>query len=212
MHRLSASTWEIKQLSPQTLLFLQETLLSKPVLGSSLIEEILTIGNDSTTKNNDALQLLYVEALNSLLNRILIHGSKKKHVADNCDKIYDILSLFNPEAHSIYIPVKQLIIRLLELSKAGEGPLHKTRLMSVLIGRSSCYLIEEFCKIDFDWQMKHLHSNNSSGSLPNCSDSQLDILVVLRKKGNPESRWNHLLQLCLKRKIHLMEAIIVSTN
>ena len=124
-----------------TLSFLYDVLVSRPATGHALIRS-LTVPNPAYLINNEALQLLYVEAINECLEAILQlklpegietdsdsqyesdHTSTntnqgRQNMTKECqrltDLVYDLLSLMDPQPDMSRVSVDKLFVYLLEL-------------------------------------------------------------------------------------------------
>ncbi|KAH9515330.1 hypothetical protein Btru_014177, partial [Bulinus truncatus] len=106
-------------LSTNALNAIKKTIITSPVLG------------------------LYIECMNYLLDKIQDTQSyPKDHL---WGKLFQILSFYDPVPYWNYLQLRQLFSRLLSIAR--EHQIAPETIASVLMGRKSLYLLDEFCKI-----------------------------------------------------------------
>lgn len=200
----SVSTSTPMTMSPGLLNFLQTLLARQPNLGHSLVTSVCPSAQQS--KNAKSLQMVYINAVTSLMDTMTtesLDDSKNKNV---CDKIYEILSLFELKVPLSQLPVRQMFSKLIELSQNHTDVLIKTRLVSALIGHKDLQLLEEFCKVDYEFETnKAVETYQAYAEL---SEEQR-WLLHLSSLAEVNIRWKMFLFFTMKMRRHVLEVILV---
>lgn len=201
-------------LSSDLLKLLLDKLLDNPLLGHSLINSIYARSKHSQyKKNNENLKGLYIKSVNVLLDRISnSHQSNIQERTAKVDKIYRILSLYDPDAQQYqnYLSIRELFAKIYEVSVADNSLIDRNKVLSVLIGRKSNYLVEEFCKVEYDLEHQYLLSTASIQQSDDLPDEQKCLLSLIRQ---PEKKdlMRILFLMCLKKEQHILKVVVVSS-
>ena len=193
-------------LSPGLLTFLQTVLSKQPYLGHALITSICDSAQ-SPPKNQKSLQMVYVNAVNTLLDSLTTDGLDDNKNKNNSDKIYEILSMFELKIALSQLPVRQMYSKLIEHAQNHPDVLCKRRIVSVMIGHKDLQLLEEFCKVDYDFE-----TNNAVETYQACAElsEEQRWLLHLSSLGEVTIRWKMFLFFTIKMKRHVLEVILVS--
>lgn len=192
-------------LSPGLLTFLQTSLSRQPSLGHSLISAISSTSAQHS-KNTKALQMVYINAINSLLDSLTtddLDEEKNKYV---CDKVSEILSLFELKLSLSQLPVRQMFSKLIDHAQIYPDFLGKTRIVSVLVGHKDIQLLVEFCKVDYE-----IETNKAVETYQVCAEltEEQRWLLHLSSLLEADVRWKMFLFFTMKRKRHVLEVILV---
>jgi hypothetical protein len=197
-------------LSSDLLNYLQERLLENSLLGHSVIQSIYACSKHSQyKKNNENLQGLYIKAINHLLDKIT--NSYQKHTeetSERVEKVYKLLSLYDPEQYQHYLPIRELFARFYELSVVDNPVIDRNNVLSVIIGRENSYLVEEYCKVEYDLEIKYLLSTTSCHG-DELSDDQKCLLSLVNQKDK-KHQMRVLFLMCIKKEQHFLKLVIVS--
>lgn len=206
----SQDNTSVPSLSSELLQFLGETLQKDPITGHSLIQSLLSpLEHSQIKKNNDVLQVLYIQTIQNLIEKLEIN-SLPENGQEKVNLIYTILSLYNPEPLQNYISVRELFTKLLILSVLKTGIIDKQKVISVLIGKSNTYLLDEIYKLEYELEIDTFSENSKKSSLfSDLSDKDRFILSVT-KYTEKEHRLYWVFLWCLKQKEHFLKAIFVS--
>ncbi|OWF55424.1 Zinc finger FYVE domain-containing protein 26 [Mizuhopecten yessoensis] len=189
--------------------FLQTKLLEHPILGHALIHAILAEKKYTfLKKNNDILQNIYLQAINNILDRYSNFCTREETAASREAKIrtvYELLALYNPEPYQNYAPLRELFTRFLELSASDGSVLDRERLLSSMVGKTNTYLVEEFCKLEYELENKCVPSGNHRY---NGLDEIVRQFFHWIKNSDVKIRLHWLFVLCLKREQHFLKTIL----
>ena len=180
----------------------------KPDLGHALISSLVPNQNGRSGKNFRALQHVYTSSINTLLDQL-----KESELDNDCkrqsaDKICKILSLFDPGPDVSYLPIKQLLTKLLDIEKHCEY-IRKDDILSVLVGHAGNKLVEGLCRLDYEGE-----ANNAVMTYQSCAELTEEQRCLLHLSSLPvtDTRWKMFFLLTLKKQRHLLELIMVSTG
>ncbi|KAK3587800.1 hypothetical protein CHS0354_042763 [Potamilus streckersoni] len=206
----SDSHRQVLTLSTQLLTFIQVVMETDPAVGHALVCTICVQPSSQPT-NNKLLQSVYINALNSLMDNLYdgekneMDGNAKK---DIIDKIYTILSLFDPYSYcldAMSLSVSQLFNKILVHCRRDEKWLKRGLILSCLLGRSDGYLVEEFCKISFN-----IDTKCTLTSCQTCivlTEDQRSLLQVAAMEKE-EERWKMFLLFCIRKQRQLLETAV----
>ncbi|XP_076098495.1 uncharacterized protein LOC143068375 isoform X2 [Mytilus galloprovincialis] len=207
------STDQPVSLTTDLLKFLRDKLLENPLLGHSVICSIYACSKHSQyKKNNENLQGLYIKAVNILLDKI--SNSQQKNQQENIEKVekvYKIISLYNPEGkqYQNYLPIRELFARIYELSVTYDHLIDRHKVLSVIIGRENTYLVEEFCKVEYDLELKYFLTTASYQG-DELSEEQKCLLTVVNQREKKQ-QMRLLFLMCVKKQQHFLK-IVVDTS
>ena len=207
MHSDTSKTHsQLLSLSPSLLKYLQTTLSWKPELGHSLINSLIPSQYASTNKNFRALQHVYTSSINALLDQLKeadVDNDYKRQIAR---KIIEIFSLFDPGPDISYLPIRQLLAKVLDIGKQYQY-LRKDAVLSVLIGHADNKLTEELCRLDYEAEI-----NNAVLTYQSCAEltEEQRCLLHLSSLTVTNTRWKMFFLLTLKKQRHLLEVVMVS--
>lgn len=192
-------------LSPSLLKYLQTTLSWKPDLGHALIKSVMPSQHASCDKNFRALKHVYSSSINALLDQLKESELDRDYKRQTADKIYQLLSQFDPGQDIGFLPIKQLLTNLLDSSQNYEY-LKKDAILSVLIGHANNKLVEELCRLDYEAEI-----NNAVLTYQSCAELTEDqrCLLHLSCLTVINTRWKMFFLLTLKNQRHLLEVIMV---
>ena len=177
----------------------------KPELGHALITSLVPNQHGVSGKNFRALQHVYTSSINTLLDQLKETELDNDYKQQTADKIYEILSLFDPGSDISYLPIKQLLIKLLDVGKQCEY-LRKDAILSVLIGHADNKLVEGICRLDYEGEI-----NNAVMTYQSCAELTEEQRCLLHLSSLPvtDMRWKMFFLLSLKKQRHLLELIMV---
>ncbi|ESP02327.1 hypothetical protein LOTGIDRAFT_238051 [Lottia gigantea] len=207
-----------KVLSKTTLEFLKQFLYSKTDLGHLIISHLMqyedpmtpnntefitkTTGNDFKTRNNEALQGLYLHCINSILDHLDKTEIKQ---SERIAQFSKLLGYYNPSAYWNYLQLRQLYTRLIEFCDKQDSPLSRNRVISLLMGRHTTYLIDEYCKLEYEILLSvsasKIYVDVRLGEEEKC-------LLEVCSDNHRETRWRNIFQLSIKKKRHFLEMIM----
>lgn len=190
-------------LSSDLLRFLQRSLLEKPILGHALINSVLAVSEHSQfKKNNEVLQNLYIKVINVILDKLADAQNEADETETDINTLYLIFSLYDPEPYQNYVPLRELFTNLLKTPQ-----IDKKAIISVLVGRTNTYLIEEFCKLDYEGETES-EQLLVSGHRSDLTCDQKCIQLLVREPDRTK-RLHTLFLLCLKKQQHLLKNVTV---
>ncbi|KAK6181134.1 hypothetical protein SNE40_009062 [Patella caerulea] len=209
-------------LSKNTLNFLKQLLLSKTDLGHLIINHLMIRdvqekpssntdfshsdsqgGGDNISRNNETLQSLYVQCINTVLDHIEKTTIKQQEKLEQFSKL---LGYYDPQPYWNYLQLRQLFTRLLETSGQDGSLLSKDTIVSLLIGRKNNYLIDEFCKLEYELlSTKACEMNNRETA--GISEEEKCIIYVFCEQDR-ENRWRNMFLLSTKKQKHFLEMIL----
>lgn len=205
------STDQPVSLTTDLLKFLRDKLFENPLLGHSVICSIYACSKHSQyKKNNENLQGLYIKAVNILLDKI--SNSQQKNQQENIEKVekvYKIISLYNPEGkqYQNYLPIRELFARIYELSVTDDHLIDRHKVLSVIIGRENTYLSEEFCKVEYDLELKYFLTTASYQG-DELSEEQKCLLTVVNQREKKQ-QMRLLFLMCVKKQQHFLKIVVV---
>lgn len=223
---------------PSTILsFLHDVLVSKPATGHALICSLTVPDSPTHHVNNEALQLLYVEAINESLEAILqlklpeaaetdsdsqyesdhmwtTASQGRQSVTKECRRltnlVYDLLSFMDPQPDMSRVSVDKLFVFLLELCHQL-GPERPIRFDSSQI--HSCLLGRSS-----PYLLKRLHeaeeyirNKQANGSSPTNKKSSVNSLQLLRQTGTTGD-WRGVFYHAYHDRKHFLECVLVRGN
>lgn len=191
-------------LSPSLLKYLQTTLTWKPGLGHALINSIIPNQHASTGKNCRALQHVYTNSINNLLDQLKETDLDNDYKKQTAKRIIEILSVFDPGPDISYLPIRQLLTKILDVGKQYIY-LSKDTILSVLIGHADNKLVEELCRLDYEAEI-----NNAVLTYQSCAEltEEQRCLLHLSSLTVTNTRWKMFFLLTLKKQRHLLEAVM----
>ncbi|XP_062609221.1 zinc finger FYVE domain-containing protein 26-like [Saccostrea cucullata] len=207
----------------QLLQTLLSILLQNPVLGNRLIQSLhANSDHEQYKKNNKVLQLLYIKAIGSILDKIsqplhqvpeagekVAEGGEENTVSsqdDNQQTLYQILSLFNPQTYENYSEIREVFGRFLELS-CGERPiLDRKFLLSCLIGAENNYLVQEFLKLEHEVYVKTCSFPSNLRDVDATEETR--VMLKISKEENTEEGMHQLFLMCYTNKEHFLNVVV----
>ncbi|CAL1527591.1 unnamed protein product [Lymnaea stagnalis] len=193
-------------LSAGAVTLIKQTMVISPSLGDSVVKALVCEEENVEKRHNEMLQALYIECMNSLLDKIQ-QDSQDEDPEYLCDKLLEILSFYNPVPYWNYLQLRQLFTRLLSLS-TEHSACHMTpeKIVSAITGRKSFYLLDEFCKI---FQEVSLHTTYKPADEPSnpLNDDQRVVLEIMTKLDRSVC-WRDFFILCLKKRVHFLAEIL----
>ncbi|XP_053395117.1 zinc finger FYVE domain-containing protein 26-like [Mercenaria mercenaria] len=192
-------------LSSGLLKFLQTLLSRQPSLGHLLIMSLYDSGNSQLSKNNKALQLVYVNSINTLLDSLSQEDLDKDIKLEKSEKLYEILASFDFNVGISQLPIRQMISKILEHCRLESDFISKTRIASVLMGQQDTYLLDEFCRMDYEAE-----TNKAVSTYQACAEltEEQRWILHLSTLSDIDTRWKMFLMFALKRKRHVLEVIL----
>ncbi|XP_052767439.1 zinc finger FYVE domain-containing protein 26-like isoform X2 [Mya arenaria] len=192
-------------LSPGLLSFLQNLLSSQPVSTHNLIDSVCYKDSPLLTKNNKALQMVYVNAINSLLDTLTPADIDEDRKRNHAEKIYKIFSMFDFAVPLAQLPLRTMFTKLIEHADLEPDIISKSKIVSVLVGHTNVHLLEEFCRLDYE-----LETNKAVETYQACAEltEEQRWMLHLMGIGDVSSRWKMLLIFTMKRKRHVLEVIL----
>ncbi|KAI8788313.1 zinc finger FYVE domain-containing protein 26 [Biomphalaria glabrata] len=188
-------------LSANTLNAIKKILVTSPSLGDSIVRSLMGIKESSEKKINEILQGLYIECMNYLLDKIKDADISLRESL--WEKLFEILSFYDPVPYWNYLQLRQLFSRL--LSMAREYHIASERIVSVLIGRTSPYLLGEFCQIFHETSFTNIRLPLEKASSLN--DSQRISLQILTNLDR-DVCWREFSILCNKKRVHFLAEVL----
>lgn len=150
--------------------------------------------------------MVYVNTVNTLLDSLTTDNLDESRNQGICDKIYEILSLFELRLNLSQLPIRQMFLKFIEHSQLHPNLVCKTRLVSVLIGHENLHLLEEFCKLDSESE-----TNKAVETYQACAEltEEQRWLLHLSSLSDVNMRWKMFLFFAMKMKRHVLEVILV---
>lgn len=188
--------------------FLKKMLLEKPAIGHLLICALMPKKRTADNRECELLQGLYLSCVNSLLDGFEAAGDDKAQV---CERIFQLLSFFNPDPYWNYLQIRQLFSRLVTLSKKENSGFTVGRVMESLMGRCRGYLLEEFGKLLYEVDVAGLGEEGGISS----EEQKLTLHLLLgpdrdacwQRYFSASLRWNkHFLGLIMETCVSLVMA------
>ena len=147
----------VSHLHAATVTFLKQLLIENPELAHAIITEITAKGR-GFAENNEILQMLYID----LLEELLLSARPRPSSTDptTCvvpetaegDAVYQLLSFMDPSLEMLRLSdhLEKLFEELIKRTTTKGTSMHldKERLYSCLLGRSTTFLIDAFCRIE----------------------------------------------------------------
>ncbi|KAK3093553.1 hypothetical protein FSP39_017239 [Pinctada imbricata] len=195
-------------LSSQLQHHLRRCLGEDPILGSSVISHLLVTSDcTQSKKNNEILNGLYILTVNDVLDSIE-HAKEEDlgKLPERRNKIYRLLSLYNPDQYHNYEILRSLFARVFELMSLQENFLSKTHVLSSLIGRNQDYLVQQFCSYEFEIETRRLPLSQGIRTGDLRDDQQ--TLLLLSSETDRSQQLHHFFVHCLKQKQHLLSAVV----
>ena len=151
---------------------------------------------------------MYTSSINTLLDQLKETELDNDYKRQTADKICKILSLFDPGSDVSYLPIKQLLTKLLDVEKQCEY-LRKNNVLSVLVGHAGNKLVEGICRLDYEGEI-----NNAVMTYQSCAELTEEQRCLLHLSSLPvtDTRWKMFFLVTLKKQRHLLELIMVSSN
>lgn len=155
---------------------LKSIIVSDPCLGDSIIRALMT-ERESNGNKNDLLQGIFIKSINYLLDQHDTdshvgednnadkevkdksengpEASRRANCAHNKEKVLEILAYYDPLPYWNYLDLRSLLFRLIKLAVLDKDDenIHGFTvdgILSVLCGRTTPYLLDEFSKIYFE--------------------------------------------------------------
>lgn len=179
--------------------FLKQKLRDQPATGHHLISLLMPKKRMTDNRESEALQGLYIQSINKLIDNLPASGDRREEV---CDKIFQLLSFYDPEPYWNYLQIRQLFTRLLTLGKKDGAHFSRERIMEALMGRAQGYLMDEFGKL--------LHEMSVSGSteVPSDLSEEHRLTLSLLTGEDRDACWQRFFVACLKWNKHCLGLIM----
>ncbi|KAL4238418.1 hypothetical protein ACF0H5_003126 [Mactra antiquata] len=192
-------------LSASLLKFLQSMLSRQPSLGHQLITSIFNEKITQLQKNNKSLKLVYVYCLNSLLDSLNHDELDSELRTNHVKKIYEILAYFDYDMSSNQMPIRQMLSKLLEHCQSEADIMSKVKIVSVLIGHKDLFILDEFCRLDYE-----METNKAVSTYQACAELTEEQRWVLHLStlGDINTRWKMFFMFTTKRNRHVLEVIM----
>ncbi|KAL8592591.1 hypothetical protein ACOMHN_026521 [Nucella lapillus] len=194
------AAFDSRESLPQTVShFLKQKLRDLPATGHHLISLLMPKKRRTDNNESEALQGLYIQSINALVDSLPASGDRKEEV---CDKIFQLLSFYDPEPYCNYLQIRQLFTRLLMLGKKDVAHFTRERIMEALMGRTQGYLMDEFGKL--------LHEQSVSGSsdIPSDLSEEHRLTLSLLTGEDRDACWQQFFVACLKWNRHCLGLIM----
>jgi hypothetical protein len=181
-------------------------LSRQPSLGHALISAIYIPDILQLSKNNRALQMVYVSSINALLDGLSQVGLDTEVKRDKSENVYKILANFDMKLSAGQLPLRQMFSKVLEYCQMEQHLISKTRIVSSLIGHKDLFLLEEFCKVDYETE-----TNKAVSTYQACAEltEEQRWILHLSALSDIETRWKMFLMFTMNRKRHVLEVILV---
>lgn len=204
---LASSVGSPLTLSASLLKFLQSMLSRQPSLGHALVCSLMDDQNSQLQKNNKSLKLAYVYSINSMLDSLCQDELDTELKATQTEKIYEVLSYFDFKENSNQMPIRQMLVKILEHCQTDANIMSKIKIVSVLIGHKDLFILEEFCRLDYE-----METNKAVSTYQACAEltEEQRWILHLSTLTDTNTRWKMFLMFTLKRKRHVLEVILVN--
>lgn len=182
--------------------FIKQILRDRPATGHHLISFLMPKKRLSDNKESEALQGLYLQSINALIDSLPCAGGAKREEA--CDKIFRLLAFYDPEPYWNYLQIRQLFTRLVTLTRADGANFSVERVMEAVTGRRRGYLMEELAKL--------LQEVDVSGALEvpgDLSEEEQRATLRLLTGKDRDACWQRYFVSCLKWNKHGLGLIMV---
>ena len=124
-------------------------------------------------------------------------------------KFYDVLSVFDPPRTIKGPSLAKLLEDLCNMCNVEGSPLKLDSVYSCLIGKSSQFILDEFCEVQ--WNLSNKCRGSVVASLPtNVGKTLLGMCQKTDNINRSEFPWRDLYLLCMKHQRHFLDTLIVS--
>ena len=218
--------------------FLHNILVTKPTTGHALISSLTAPESPTYLANNEALQLLYVNAIHESLEAILqlklppepfetdsdsqyesdhTLTTGRQSVTKECQRltslVYQLLSLMDPQPNMTHVLIDKLFVLLLKIDhKLGGNQSIRfdvSRIYACLVGRSTPYLIQRLHEVE---EYVRVKSNNGEaggrGGSPEGKDGGRWSLKLLGRTASAGD-WRNLFYHVYHDQRHFLECVLV---
>ncbi|GFO26040.1 Zinc finger fyve domain-containing protein 26 [Plakobranchus ocellatus] len=197
-------------LSPQTLRLLRRTMLTTPSLGDSVLKGLWVEEETSENRFNERLHGISIECINSLLDEAderLKSGTSQDDMDSLLKRTLEILSYYNPAPYWNYIQIRQLFTHLLTMATRGvSGVLSAESIVSVICGRPSTYLLDEFCKIFHEVLLLATCNEQREKQASLTVDQQANLRLLTHLDRS--LCWRDFFIICHKKSVHFLAEIL----
>lgn len=181
--------------------FVKKKLREHPATGHHLIAFLMPKKHLSDNKDSEALQGLYIQSINGLIDSLPPEGSKRNEL---CNRMFELLAFYDPEPYWNYLQIRQLFTRLITLTKTDDTNFSIERIMESLMGCTRAYLMEEFSKL-----LQEVDVGGVKEMVGDLSEEHKLVLHLLAGKDR-DSCWQRYFVSCLKGNKHCLGLIMVS--
>ncbi|GFR95860.1 zinc finger FYVE domain-containing protein 26-like, partial [Elysia marginata] len=197
-----------------TLNLLRKTMLTSPSLCDSVVKGLCVAEESTENRYNERLHGISIDCMNSLLDEAEERVKSKSRQADVdslLQRTLEILSFYDPAPYWNYIQIRQLFTRLLTMATRGVSEVVTAEsIVSVLCGRNSVYLMDEFCKIFHEvWLLAACNEQREKHSALTV-DQQANLAVLTRLDRT--LCWRDFFISCQKKSVHFFAEILVKAK
>ena len=220
-------TTHVPELSSASLQFLADLLQKNPESGHALLKTLIAEDNTNFERNNIVLHNIYLQILHTLLMEITNSSVDVSQVAagnalsgtshcvtENHEatlRFYCVLSFFDPPKEIKGPALANFLEDLCKLCSVPNGPLKLEYIFSSLLGKSSQFLLKEFCEVY--WQVRMKASEQSSAAsdlLTDAGKTLLGFCNQIQDGSITHYPWKDLYLMCLSQGRHFLDMFIVS--
>ncbi|XP_036363256.1 zinc finger FYVE domain-containing protein 26-like [Octopus sinensis] len=192
-------------LSQRTCNFLKELLLTKPELGSAIINHLKCPNKPNLKLHQTMMEQVYISCINRCISAVYSEDSLLSQV-DKCDQVYTILSLFNPDNEATVLNLNQTISGLVDLCQRGLVP--EDRILSLMASKKKPFLLTQLSDELASSHMNQLITGDKSISKHSELNDNLRQLLTLSKCTDRSSSWPQLYFKCMKDNQHFLESYV----
>ncbi|KAK7103379.1 hypothetical protein V1264_018289 [Littorina saxatilis] len=179
--------------------FVKKKLREHPATGHHLIAFLMPKKHLSDNKDSEALQGLYIQSINGLIDSLPPEGSKRNEL---CNRMFELLAFYDPEPYWNYLQIRQLFTRLITLTKTDDTNFSIERIMESLMGCTRAYLMDEFSKL-----LQEVDVGGVKEMVGDLSEEHKLVLHLLAGKDR-DSCWQRYFVSCLKGNKHCLGLIM----
>ncbi|GAB1601368.1 finger FYVE domain-containing 26-like [Argonauta hians] len=192
-------------LSQRTCNFLKELLLTKPELGSAIINHLKCPNKPNLKLHQTMMEQVYISCISRSISAVYSDDSLLSQ-GDKCEQVYTILSLFNPDNEATVLNLNQTISSLVDLCQRGLIP--EDRILSLMASKKKPFLLHQLSDELVASHMNQMITGDSSLSKYTELTDHLRQLLVLSKCKDRSSSWPQLYFKCMKDNQHFLETYV----
>ena len=194
--------------------FLGRLLLENPLKGCSLLHSLKAVDSSGNAARDDKCLLCHLTSLTVILHRLKVSDDANNQLDGDLQKFYCLLAGFDPSARQLGagIPVRELLLKIIEILHQETSFLRWDRVYSSLLGRSASHLVELFgqvhCRHTFDLYQSTECRNAGVFRDDKLTDFQKCIVGLSRNPGRGQA-WRDMYTVCWTEDRDFLDSILV---